>query len=278
MIRIVTDSSSDLPAALVDRHDIEVVPLTIRFGDTEYVDGRDLSPAAFWRELQRSEHLPETAAPSAGQFQDAYRRLAASGADGIVAVCLSAELSATYQSAVIAAEAVAGEIPVEVIDSQAVSMAAGLQVLEAARAAEAGADLATTADAARDAVPKTNVIAALDTIEFLRRGGRVGAAQAFFGGLLQVKPLITFENGVVAPAGRVRTRSRALAAIVAKVEKLAPDLAELALVHGGAEDVSDLLDRLERFVPRQQVIMAGLGPVVGTHAGPGVLGVAYRLR
>jgi DegV family protein with EDD domain len=277
MIRVVTDSSTDLPQTLADEHDVAVVPLTIRFGDQEFVDRADLTHDQFWVQLATSGQLPETAAPSAGSFQDAFELAHKEGADGIVAVCLSAELSATYQSAVIAAERVADRVPVRVVDSGSVTMAAGFQVLCAARAAAAGADLDEVVAAAEDVRSGTNVFASLDTLEFLKRGGRIGAAQAFFGGILNVKPLITLADGAVAPAGRVRTRSKALAAIVEHVAGLG-EVQELAVLHGAADDVDELTTMLSTHFPAERIISAELGPVVSTHTGPGVIGVAYRLR
>jgi len=277
MIRVVTDSSTDLPAALAADHRIAVVPLTIRFGDREYVDRADLTHDEFWVQLATSGQLPETAAPSAGSFQDAFEEAHKDGAQGIVAVCLSADLSATYQSAVIAAERVADRVPVRVVDSGSVTMAAGFQVLAAARAAEAGGTLESVVAAAESVRPRTNVFAALDTLEFLKRGGRIGAAQAFFGGLLNVKPLITLADGAVAPAGRVRTRSKALIAIVEHVAGLG-QVEELAVLHGAADDVDELTVMLSAHHPAEHILSAELGPVVSTHTGPGVIGVAYRLR
>jgi DegV family protein with EDD domain len=275
MIRLVTDSSADLPSDLVDRHGITVVPLTIRFGDEEYVDGRDLDPGQFWAKLQSTPNLPETAAPSAGAFLDAYRRLAEGGAEGIVAVCLSSEISATYQSAVIAAEE--APVPIKVVDSRMVSMALGFQVLAGAEAAEAGADLGGVTQTCLDAVARTNIVAALDTLEFLKRGGRVGGAQAFIGGLLDVKPIIGFSEGVVSAAGRVRTRSKALSHLAAHLEKVAPSLAAVAIIHGGAPDVDRFRQMVIDVVGDIDVVVSEIGPVVGTHSGPGIVGVAYRV-
>lgn len=277
MIRIVTDSSCDIPPDLVADHRIEVVPLTIRFGTEEFVDGVDLDPPAFWQRLAAAERLPETAAPSAGAFLDAYTRLADEGAPGVVAVCLSSALSATYQSAVIAAEQVGERLPVRVVDSRAVTMALGLQVLEAAQAAEAGADVDQVADAALQATARTNLYAALDTLEYLRRGGRIGGAQALLGSLLDVKPLITFSDGVVAAAGRVRTRRKAVAALTGRVAELAPRLRRLAILHGDAPDVETFAATVREAAGGLEPIVAQLGPVVGTHSGPGTLGVAYLL-
>lgn len=274
MIRLVTDSSCDLPPELAERHRVEVVPLTIRFGSEEFVDRRDLGSSEFWMKLRTAASLPETAAPSAGAFLDSYRRLAGEGADGVVAVCLSSEISATYQSAVIAAEQ--SPIPVKVVDSRTVTMALGLQVLGGATVAEAGGDLASVTEACLEAVEKTEVLAALDTLEFLKRGGRIGGAQAFIGGLLDLKPLISFEGGVVSAAGRVRTRSKAIAALTDRVASVADRIEAVSVFHGDAPDVGVLVDRVAAVSP--DPILAELGPVVGTHSGPGIVGVAYRLR
>ena len=275
MIRVVTDSSCDLPAELAAIHRIEIVPLTIRFGDREFIDRVDLTHMEFWQTLADSSNLPETAAPSAGAFRDAFQKLAGEGAAGVVVVCLSARLSGTAQAAAIAAEQTS-EMPVRVVDSQNVSMALGFQVLEAARAAARGDDLAHVESAALRARDRTNFVVALDTLDFLQRGGRIGSAQAFFGGLLQVKPLITMEDGVVAPAGRVRTRSRAWSALIEEATRLGPRLAEVAVVSGGSPDTNLFRDQLAAVIPTH--LVAQIGPVVGTHSGPGVLGFAYRLE
>jgi len=276
MIKIVTDSSSDIPADLVEEHDLSVVPLTIRFGDDEYVDGVDLSATEFWSKLAASSSLPETAAPSAGAFLDRFMKLADSGATGILAICLSSELSATYQSAVIAAEKFT-DVPVRVVDSRSVSMALGLQVLDAAVAANDGGDLDRVAAVALSASASTNIFAALDTLEFLRRGGRIGGAQALLGSILNVKPLITFADGVVAPAGRVRTRSRAKEALATRARELSPRLRRLAILQGGSADIGEFTELITAAAGGIEPIVAELGPVVGTHSGPGVLGIAYHL-
>jgi DegV family protein with EDD domain len=277
MIRIVTDSSADIPDDLLERHRVEVVPLTIRFGAEEYVDRRDLDAHRFWEKLVAGPSLPETAAPSAGAFLETYRRLGSEGAGGVVVVSISSEMSATYQSAVIAAEQVVGEVPVRVVDSRAVSMMLGLQVLAAADAAEAGAGLDEVASTAAAAGSATGLFATLDTLEFLRRGGRIGGAQALIGALLDVKPLITIADGVVQAAGRVRTRSRALAAVAGELSRLAPRIRALAVLHGATPDLDRFEALVREVVPGVEPIVAELGAVVGTHAGPGVAGVAYRL-
>jgi DegV family protein with EDD domain len=270
MIRIVTDSSCDLPPALAESQSITIVPLTIRFGDTEYTDREDLSSEGFWATLATSPRLPETAAPSAGAFAAAYRRLADEGTEGIVAVTLSSRMSATYQAAVLGAEA-EPSIPVRVIDSTTVSMGLGLIALAAAQGAREGLELDALAEqAARDA-RRARLLAALDTLEMLRRGGRIGGAQALLGGLLDIKPLITVEDGVVSAAGKVRTRSKAVDALVTSLAGHRPE--SIALLHTNPDDVGPLNDRLATLgIP---IVPCLLGAVVGTHTGPGTLGVAY---
>jgi DegV family protein with EDD domain len=277
MIRIVTDSSCDLPDEVVARHRLTVVPLTIRFGDEELVDREELSKDEFWERLTGGEALPETAAPSVGRFLEAFGRLSTEGADGVLVICLSAEVSATHQAAVLAAEGYAGGIPVRVVDSRLVSAALGLVVVEAAEAAAAGATIAETEQIAREAAANSNLLATLDTLEFLKRGGRIGAAAAFFGSLLDLKPLIAFAGGVVAPAGRVRTRRKAVAAILDHVSGMADQIQSLSVIHSDPDDLESFQQALAELYPGDTMV-ARLGPVVGTHAGPGVVGVAYRLR
>ena len=273
MIRLVTDSSCDLPGEICDSLGITVVPLTVRFGDETFTDGVDLDNAGFWARLDNSEGLPETAAPSAGSFMDAYAALADQGADGVVVVTLSSALSATHQSAVIAAENLP-ELPVKVIDSRTVSMALGLAAMAGAEVAAEGADIEAVVAATRESAGAMRIVAALDTLEFLRRGGRVGNTQALIGGMLDVKPIITVEDGVVAAAGRVRTRSKARTNIVERA--LANSASPRMAVFGGRADDFDELVSTIRTAVGDHIVIAELGPVVGTHAGPGTVGVAYQ--
>jgi DegV family protein with EDD domain len=269
MIRIVTDSSADLSPAVAADHKIEVVPLTIRFGDDEFVDRQDLSAEAFWDRLSRADTLPRTAAPAVGAFGEAYQRLADEGADGVVAVTISQDLSGTFQSASLAAQDAA--LPVRVVDSRTASISLGLTAIAAADASRLGADLEDVERAVSRAHP--DLLATLDTLEYLQKGGRIGAAQAFFGGLLNVKPLITFTDGVVAAAGRVRTRRKALAALLDWLSAQ-EGMTRLGVVHGNAPDIDDFLYQVRERAPDIEPLVALAGPVIGTHAGPGVVGVA----
>ncbi len=266
MIGVVTDSSSDLPPDLATSRNIAIVPLTVRFGEEVLTDRVDLDTAEFWRRLSVADHLPETAAPSPGAFMDAFNSM--DQVDGIVCLCISSQLSGTYQAALLAAEQV--PVPAKVIDSRVVSMALGLATLAAADIADAGGSLDEVAAAGHAASRKANVFAALDTLTYLERGGRIGRVSALLGGLLDIKPIITLNDGVVAAGGRARTRNKAVAAVASHLAS--KDLARLALVHSGGVGVGDLAASL---ITPAATIVAELGPVVGTHTGPGVIGAAY---
>ncbi|MGH9164877.1 MAG: DegV family protein [Acidimicrobiales bacterium] len=273
-VRVVTDSACDLPPDLVAAHGITVVPLTIRFGSEELVDGQDLTPAAFWARVASSAVLPETAAPSAGAFEAAYRAAAADGAAGVVCITLSSSLSATCQAAQLAAQSVADDLPVVVVDSLAVSMGQGMMVANAARLAAEGRSLDEVVAAVNEMVPRTRIFAALDTLENLRKGGRIGAAQALLGSILSIKPIIEVTGGKVEPESRQRTRARSLRYLADKVREHQP-VANLAVVHGSAPDVDQLLDLLDGVVSRADIVVSEVGAVIGTHAGPRVVGVTF---
>ncbi|HLN16367.1 MAG TPA: DegV family protein [Acidimicrobiales bacterium] len=275
-VRVVTDSASDLTEDLARQYDVRVVPLTIRFGEEELVDRRDLSPDEFWRRCESSAALPETAAPSPGAFQEAYEDAAAAGAEGVVCVTISAALSATYQAARAAADAVADRIPVRVVDSRFVTMGEGLLVVTAAEAAAGGASLDEVAEAVEDAIGRTRVYGAVATLDHLQRGGRIGGAKAMLGSLLSIKPVICVRDGEVAEESKQRTRGRSLEYLAGKVKADAP-LERLAVADGNADDLDVLLERLGDIEATHPMVVAKLGPVVGTHAGPGTVGVAYQL-
>lgn len=274
-IRVVTDSSCDLPQSLVDALRIEIVPLTIRFGDEELVDRDELDTDEFWHRLEHVKALPETAAPSAGAFEAKFRELLARGATGIVCINLSSHLSATMQAAQVAAAAVARDIPVQVIDSQSASMGLGNLCLTAARRAADGDSLESIVNEVVNRRDRTKLFATLDTLEFLKRGGRVGNARALLGTVLSIKPVIEVREGVVEEAGKVRTRSKALRLLAAKASE--GKIEHLAVLHGNAPDLDELLQLLEPVFPRDDIITGVVGPVIGTHAGPRVIGVTFQV-
>lgn len=272
-IRIVTDSSSDLPAGLAADAGIEIVPLMIRFGDTEFVDRDELTTAEFWARCAASPELPSTAAPAPGRFELAYRRLVDEGAQGIVVPTLSGELSATFQSAVIAAEQ-AG-VDVRVVDSRTVSLGIGTIALACARAAEHETSLDAIESLARDLVGRTRVIGALDTLENLKKGGRIGNARALLGTALSIKPIIEVRNGRVEESGKQRTRTKALRLLVDQLRADAGHIGDLAVLHADCSDVDRFVDMLGDLVDGD-IVVGEIGPVVGTHAGRGTIGVAYH--
>jgi DegV family protein with EDD domain len=273
-IRVITDSACDIPEEIARRLNIDIVSLTIRFGDEEFTDRVDLSPEAFWAKCKASKALPETAAPSPGAFQAAYQRAQVDSCDGVIVLTLSALLSATNQSAVLGAEGLTGALPVRVVDTKAVSMAQGLLVIEVAELAATGAELNQLVTHAESLVAKVGVVAMLDTLEHLIKGGRVGGARALLGQVLSIKPILELKDGVVAEAGRQRTRSKALVAI-AEVAKSHAPLKRLALVHGASSEVANLEALVADVATENAIIVTDMGPVVGTHGGPGIIGLCW---
>lgn len=275
-VKVVTDSACDLPQELVEELGIAIVPLTVRFGADEYVDRRDLTTAEFWDKCDASPTLPETAAPAPGVFEAAYREAAGTGHDGVVAVVLSGGLSATMQAAQVAADAVADVIPVRVVDSKQVSGALGLIVIEAAKLSANGKNIDDVAGYAEDAAARTKLYATFDTLDNLRKGGRIGRAQAFFGTVLSMKPVIELIDGVVEPESRQRTRTRSLRHLADKVRD-AGKVDHLVLLHADAPDFEDLLSMLTAYVPRDQILVSKVGAVIGTHSGPRAMAVAFQV-
>jgi DegV family protein with EDD domain len=275
-IRVVTDSASDLPEDVASRLDIDVVSLTIRFGDEEFTDRVDLTPEVFWAKCKTSKTLPETSAPSVGAFQAAYERAADNGCDGVLVVTLSSLLSATYQSASLAADAVSERIAVRVIDTENVSMGQGLIAIDLAELAATGATLEELSARATALLPKSGVLGTIDTLEHLIKGGRIGGAKALIGQVLSIKPLVELKGGVVAEAGRQRTRAKALAAVARATATHAP-LRRLALVHGACSDadVATLRGLANEIASEFPLIVTDIGPVVGTHAGPGIIALTF---
>ena len=273
-VRVVTDSACDLPDDLIERNGIGVVPLTIRFGNEELIDRKELSTDEFWRRLADSDVLPETSAPSAGAFEGAFRRMVEDGATGIICINLSSKLSATMQSAQVAAQALQADCPVVVIDSLMVSMGLGSLCLTAAQRAADGDSLDSIVANVTDRRNRSKLYGALDTLEFLKKGGRVGNARALLGTMLAIKPVLEVRDGVVEEAGKVRTRSKALRLLVDRVKE--GPFENLSVLHGNAPDVDELLDLLEPLAARDQIVVGQIGPVIGTHAGPRVIGVTFQ--
>ena len=272
--RIVTDSSCDLPEDVADEHGVLVVPLSIRFGDEEFIDREQLTTAEFWAKCAQQDTLPETAAPAPGQFEQTYRELMADGATGIVVVSLSSALSATMQSADLAARSVADEIPVRVVDSRSISMGLGTIVLACARLAADGGSLDEVEALAVDRASRTRVFGALDTLENLKKGGRIGNAKALLATALAIKPIIEVVDGEVEQGGKQRTRSKALKFLVDKVAEYEGRISDLAVLHADCSDVDQFVEMLRPYYAGD-IVVGEIGPVIGTHAGRGTIGVAF---
>ena len=274
-VRVVTDSACDLPESVVADLGIEIVPLTIRFGTEELVDREELTNRAFWQRLAIAPTLPETAAPSAGAFAARFRELAASGTDSMVCINLSSRLSATMQAAQVAALSVADDCRVEVIDSRTCSMGLGNLCIAAAQRATDGASLDDVVAEVVDRRDRTKLFGTLDTLEFLKKGGRIGNARALLGSMLAMKPVVEVRDGVVEEAGKVRTRSKALRLLADKVHE--GHVESVAVLQGDAGDIDEFLDLIDDVAPRDKIVVGAVGPVIGTHAGPGVIGVTFQI-
>jgi DegV family protein with EDD domain len=272
-IRVVTDSASDLSSALAEERDVTVVPLSIRFGAEEFVDGTTLSTDEFWARCAANPVLPETSAPSPGAFHDAFVAAADAGYDGVLCLNLSAGVSATFQSASAGAKAAADRIPVRAIDSRSMTMGLGLMVLDLAELAADGADLDQLTTRADELIPRTKVFGVVDTLEHLEKGGRIGGARALLGSLLSIKPVVTLVDGVVAEESKQRTRGRSLRYLADKA-KDSPPISRLAVSNGAAPDLDDFLAMLQGVESVHPLEVVDLGPVVGTHTGPGTIGIS----
>lgn len=273
MLHLVTDSTSDLLAPEAAALKVTVVPLTVRFGEEQLRDGVDIDAATFYRRLPGSEKLPTTSQPSPEEFAEVYRNLLASPDDEVVSVHISGHLSGTLQSATLAAREV-DERRIHVVDSWQVS--GGMQLLLRAAAAErdAGADAATIVRNLERRRQGVTCYVLLETITYLYKGGRIGRAQAFLGGVLNVKPIVSVEHGEVGPVARVRSKQQGIAKMV-ELTRAAGPLESICMMHGdAAADAEDLRSRLTALLPELDITLGMLGPVVGTYGGPGLVGVA----
>ena len=274
-VKIVTDSSADLPDELAEEMGISVIPLYVRFGDEVHRDRVDITEDEFYQRLEHDPVHPVTIQPGPQDFLELYQRLLPD-VDGIVSIHISGKLSGTCNSALMAKEMMEGECPIEVVDSQAVSMGLGLVAIAAAQAAKAGESLEKVVEAANQAIPKINLLALFDTLKYLLLGGRIGKAKALLGSILNVKPVLTLKDGEVVPAGQVRTRAKGIDKLVEFV-KDAADIQDLAVVHSTTPDeAQELAERIGSVFDREKIRIARLGPVLGVHMGPRVLIIALR--
>jgi DegV family protein with EDD domain len=271
-IRVITDSTCDLPEEIVGQHSITVIPLTINVGDKSFLDGVDLTRSEFYAQLPNFNPHPQTAAPGPAVFIQAFERLADEGARAILSIHISETLSATVNSARIAA-AQFKRIPVTVLDSNQLSLGLGFIVERAAQLAGLGKGVQEIISTLENLMKRTYVFAALKTLEYLRRSGRMNFALASFGELLQLKPLLHMSMGK-ATAHRTRTQKRATARLLAWLAQYAP-YEKLAILHAGVPEEADALyPQVRSYFPKNEVVIAQITPVLGAHLGIGALGFA----
>lgn len=275
-VAIVTDSTAYMPPDLVQRHHIHVVPNVVNWGTKTYRDGVDITSNEFFERRKTDPENPTTAVASIGEFRDVYAK-AAEGADAVLGIHLSAKLSGTY-SAAEQARGLLADKHIKVIDSNATAMALGFVVLAAARAAEEGKGLDEVVAAAEATIPRVGLIFTVETLEYLRRGGRIGGAQAFLGGLLDMKPILELRDGRVEPMERVRSKKKALDRILDTIvaQTAGKSGIRLATIHAAAEaEAKALLEAAKGRMNVVEGIVAEASPTVATHTGPGTVGLAY---
>lgn len=276
-IRIVTDSASDISLEEAEDLGIEIVPLSVRFGEAEYTDLVDLSVSDFYQKMAESDLLPSTAAPSPGAFEAAFKRCAEAGAEGVICINLSLALSATGQAAQLAADALANTLPVKCIDSKSITSGLGTIIRKAAAAAKDGGSMDEIVALVDNLASRTRIFATLDTLENLKKGGRIGGAKAMLGTMLQFKPCLDLSSGEVVEAGRQRTRKKSLIWLKEVLESEG-EISELSIIHGDAPDLEEFATLISDIIPIDQIRINQLGAVIGTHGGPRVLGVTYLVR
>ncbi len=273
-VRIATDSTADIPAALTTELGIAVVPCQVFFGSTAYWDGADLKPQQFYDRLARSSELPRTSQPPMSQFLDAYRRLLeVEQAEAVISIHVAGNLSGTVNAAWTAAHTLPDPSRVQVVDSGQLSMGLGWAVIEAARLARAGATPAELSEAVTGMLPRLRAAAMIDTLDNLYKGGRINQVTAALGTVLQIKPLIRIQTGQLEIVDKVRTRSRALHQLEALVRGWGP-LAQVAVVHTGAAELAqDVAISLQDLSPARPMMIQPVGPGLTTHLGLGCVGV-----
>ena len=280
-VRLVTDSTCDLPQELAEQWGLTVIPCNVHIDDEVFKDGLDIGPDEFYRRLVSSTRLPTTAQPSVNDFLQVYKALCDGGHD-VVSIHLSEKFSGTLNSAMQAREAISSAQSggegrserIEIIDSQMASMGLGLVALAAAEIVKTGASCDQVVAQVQSCLPRTHCYFLLDTLEYLQKGGRIGKARAFLGTLLSIKPILAIKDGEAHPVERVRTRERGLQRLVEIIQGLGP-VERLSILHSTAPDDAEALKvRLTGLAPEGEIIMSRFGPVVGTYLGPGTLGVS----
>ena len=272
MVRIVTDSASDIPAEVAEELRISIVPMYVRFGTEVYRDGADLKTDEFYRKLVTSRTVPTTSAPKMKDFSEVYDRLAEE-TDEILSIHVSSTFSSAYETAVRASGRVKKECHIEVIDSRTAAMGVGLLAIAAAKQAQKGQRMQQIVKTVKEAAPKARVYVCFETLEYLRRGGRIGKAESLLGSPIKVHPIVGLEDGEIKPVGRERSRTRALERLCNLVGEAA-SVSSLAVEQGAAASEADrLYSRLTALFPGKPIYVSMVGSAVAVHTGPRVVGV-----
>ena len=275
-LAIVTDSVSDISPKIAKELKITVVPLTVIFGTDQFLDGVELSNSEFFQKLETDPNHPSTSQPSPEAFVKTYEKLLKEGFK-ILSVHVSAKLSGTINSAEQAIKSLDTN-KIKIVDTGTASMAQGLVAMSAARAAKNAKSLDELADMAETTAKKTNVYVAMDTMEFLKRGGRIGKARAMLGSILNIKPIITTDNGEIVPHSRARTIKKAISSMINDMGDK-NQIVEVAVLHSTTPDLAkDVLTQIDAQNLNNPGTITEIGPVVGTHAGPGCLAIAYTTK
>ncbi len=269
-VRIVTDSTTDIPPEVRERYGIVTVPLSIQFGTDIYRDGIDLTSAEFFAK-QEAGPFPTTAQPPTGEFEAVYRQLKEEGATGVCSVIFSSKLSGTYNSAMLAAQNMADEFPVQVVDTISASMGTGYLAIEAAKLSETGASLDAVAERVRSLVGEAEVLFVVETLKWLERGGRINKAQALLGSVLSFKPLLILKDGALEPFQRPRTRSKAIDAMLEWINSF-PDPVGVTIFHDGTPgtlaETEGIVARVAKTVPRERITITAYSTIYAVHIGP----------
>jgi len=280
-VAVVTDSTAYIPDQALNGLDIPVIPLWLIWDDERYRDGVDIDPQAFYRRLQERDTIPSTSQPSVGEFVDFYRRVAEEKeTDRIVGAYISNKISGTVASA----EAAAAQVPglnISVIDSFSTSIGLGFVALAAAREAAAGGSVADVVAAAEVVQKRLTVLFVVDTLEYLHKGGRIGGAKRFLGTMLNIKPLLHLNDGQVEAMGQVRTKRRAIAEMLSVAEERlnGGQMGEVAVIDADNHEESDMVaEKVQRHFDVSTVYRTPVSPVIGTHAGPGTVGLGFYSR
>ncbi len=278
-VAIVTDSTCDLDAELVKKQGITVVPLNVHFGESVYLDQVDISTDEFMEKMATSNPLPTTSQPSVGMFEEAFRRAAAEqGVTEIVCITISSKLSGTFQSASIASQNLADELTIEVVDSFSGSYGLGFQALRAAELADESKNAKEISEILLNELGRYHVVFFVDTLDHLRRGGRIGKAAQLVGSFLQLKPLLRVDEGQIVPFERTRTRAKAIRALEAFAAESGP-ADELTVLYNTTPDEAEALARsVSVHTPGKEPALAKVSPVIAAHIGPDIMGLVVKER